>query len=117
MKKGFRDVVYTMQKLFLDVECEVCCSESVCKYAQKAQKETLYRRVRKPYVNIKRFYDADVQQYKSDLVRTRIGSHYPDKLDKFIQAKEERQGEISRLKRQLIDYGLPSEILSVMEAV
>ena len=44
----------------------------------------------------------------------RIDTLYPDKFDEFMQAKEERQAEMSRLKRRLINYGLPSEALYKM---
>ena len=38
----------------------------------------------------------------------RIDTLYPDKFDEFMQAKEERQAEMNRLKRRLINNGLPS---------
>ena len=40
-----------------------------------------------------------------------VDTLYPDKFDEFMQAKEERQSEMSILKRRLINYGLPSEEL------
>ncbi len=57
------------------------------------------------------WYAAYFLQYKSYLVTAHIDTLYPDKFDEFIQAKEERQAEMSRLKRRLINYGLPSEEL------
>lgn len=98
-------------KLFLNIDGEVCCSNTACKEAQQTQKETIYRESTKEYADIKRSYDAYVRRYKSYLVTARIDTLYPDKFDEFIQAKEERQAEMSKLKRKLINYGLPSEEL------
>lgn len=98
-------------RIFLDIDGEVCCSNAACKEAQQAQKETIYRESTKEYADIKRSYDAYVRRYKSYLVTARIDTLYPDKFDEFIQAKEERQAEMSKLKRKLINYGLPSEEL------
>ena len=71
----------------------------------------VFRESTKEYADIKRSYDAYVRRYKSYLVTARIDTLYPDKFDEFIQAKEERQAEMSKLKRKLINYGLPSEEL------
>ncbi len=98
-------------RIFLDIDGEVCCSNAACKEAQQAQKETIYRESTKEYADIKRSYDAYVRRYKSYLVTARIDTLYPDKFDEFMQAKEERQAEMSRLKRRLINYGLPGEEL------
>ena len=98
-------------RLFLDIDGEVCCSNAACKKDQQAQKETIYRESTKEYADIKRSYDAYVRRYKSYLVTARIDTLYPDKFDEFMQAKEERQAEMSRLKRRLINYGLPGEEL------
>ena len=99
------------QKFILDIDGEACCSCSSCKDAQKDQQEKIYRESTKEYADIKRSYDAYVRRYKSYLVTARIDTLYPDKFDEFMQAKEERQTEMSRLKRRLINYGLPSEEL------
>lgn len=98
-------------RLFLDIDGEVCCSNAACKEAQQAKRETIYRESTKEYSDIKRSYDAYVRRYKSYLVTARIDTLYPDKFDEFMQAKEERQAEMNRLKRRLINYGLPSEEL------
>ena len=95
-------------RLFLDIDGEVCCSNASCKEAQQAQKETIYRESTKEYADIKRSYDAYVRRYKRYLVTARIDTLYPDKFDEFMQAKEERQAEMSKLKRRLINNGLPS---------
>ena len=88
-------------RLFLDIDGEVCCSNASCK-------ETIYRESTKEYADIKRSYDAYVRRYKRYLVTARIDTLYPDKFDEFMQAKEERQAEMSKLKRRLINNGLPS---------
>ena len=98
-------------RLFLNIDGEVCCSNTACKEAQQAQKEMIYHESTKEYADIKRSYDAYVRRYKSYLVTARIDTLYPDKFDEFMQAKEERQAEMSRLKRRLINNGLPREEL------
>lgn len=98
-------------RIFLDIDGEVCCSNAACKEAQQAQKETIYRESTKEYADIKRSYDAYVRRYKSYILTAHVDTLYPDKFDEFMQAKEERQSEMSILKRRLINYGLPSEEL------
>ena len=98
-------------RLFLDYEGEACCSNSSCKDAQKDQQEKIYRESTKEYADIKRTYDAYVRRYKIYLVTARIDTLYPNKFDEYMQAKDERQAEMSKLKWRLINYGLPSEEL------
>ena len=48
-------------------------------------------------------YDAYFQRYNNYVVTTRIDTLYHDKFDEFMQAKEEREAEMNKLKHQLIN--------------
>ena len=98
-------------RLFLNIEGEVCCSASACKEAQKAQKELIYRETTKEYSQIKKTYDSYVRRYKGYLMAAHIDTRYPADYDEFIQAKEEKQADMDKLKKKLIRNGLPAHEL------
>ena len=98
-------------KFFLAGENEVCCEAVLCKEAQKEQKELIYRENTKEYSQIKKTYDSYVRRYKGYLTAAHIDTLYPADYDEFIQAKEEKQADMDKLKKKLIRNGLPTKEL------